>query len=336
MTMAEQEASIVPVAPVPAPVPVAPVPVAAVPAAPVVPPVVLPTKRGASFSEQEQKCLTQAWLETSVDPIHGNDQKGTDFYKSVSDRFKEKMGALYTTRSPESLHSHWRDTIQSNVAKFSSAFTKATSKKISGYNSEDYLREAQVIFVAESKTKKPFKLLHCWEILKTHSKWCPGRSDASPTNSIIGPELDRPMGCQAAKKAKVEGKAKGKAEAEKLTHLKHAIETIGKSNRDRQSMATLTHNLNEKANALKELRFFAADTSEEGKEILKTLRANYIAKYVQKQNTPATTLPAIGATPTTNMTNTGTPSTNSSVTIDTTTVYETPVADANKTLSYDV
>ena len=310
-------------------------------AVPIVAPVVGPTKRGASFSEQEQKCLTQAWLETSLDPIHGNDQKGTDFYKSVSDRFKEKMGTLYTARSPESLHSHWRDTIQSNVAKFSSAFTKATSKNISGYNPDDYLRDAQLIFVAESKTKKPFKLLHCWEILKAHSKWCPGRSDETPNASSIGPELDRPMGCQAAKRAKIEGKAKGKAEAEKITQLKHVIETIGKSNRDRQSMATLTHDLNEKANALKELRFFAADTSDEGKEISKKLRANYIAKYVKEQNTLATMLPAIGATPTTNMTNT--PSTNSSVTIDTMTpaittlaVYETPVIDANKTLSFDV
>ena len=55
-------------------------------------PVAPATKRGASFSETEQTNLTQAWLECSLDPIHGNDQRGTDFYRKVSDAFKIKMG----------------------------------------------------------------------------------------------------------------------------------------------------------------------------------------------------------------------------------------------------
>ena len=42
-----------------------------------------PTKRGASFSELEQVNLTQSWIEVSLDPIHGNDQKGSDFYKKI-------------------------------------------------------------------------------------------------------------------------------------------------------------------------------------------------------------------------------------------------------------
>ena len=57
------------------------------------------TKRGASFSEAEQVSLTHSWIEVSLNPIHGNDQKGADFYKRVSDIYKVKMGRDYTVRS---------------------------------------------------------------------------------------------------------------------------------------------------------------------------------------------------------------------------------------------
>lgn len=243
-----------------------------------------PTKRGASFSELEQVNLTQSWIEVSLDPIHGNDQKGSDFYKKISEIFKHKMGTQYITRSPESLHSHWRDNIQCNVAKFSSAYTKATSKVISGYNPDDYIRDAQVLFISESKNKRPFKAMKCWEILKSHAKWCPSRSDSPDDAELaVGPLLDRPIGCYTAKKAKIDAKSKAKIEITKADQLKQVIDTLGISHRDRQDIATKSYNMIEKSNALKELKFFEADTSEEGQEIAKELRRKYINKYVVAQ-----------------------------------------------------
>ena len=311
--------------------------------------VVPPTKRGASFSELEQTSLTQAWIEVSLDPIHGNDQKGTEFYRKVSDSFKEKMGTMYTIRSQDSLHAHWRDNIQHNVSKFSSAFNKATSKVISGYSSNDYLRDAQVLYMAESKAKKPFKLMHCWEILKCHSKWSPSRSespdDVAPT---LGPVLDRPMGCHTAKKAKIEGKAKAKEDTEKRNQLKQAIEAIESNNLERREMASKGFSLVEKSSALKELKFFESDTSEEGRMISKQLRANYIKKYVsmsadnvsQMINTP----PMIDTTPTiyTPSMIDMAPTINTQSTIDTATadiassVYATPLVNGVTTMNTTV
>lgn len=249
-------------------------------------------KRGASFSEIEQVTLTQSWLEISMDPIHGNDQKGTDFYKRIAEIFKEKMGVQYINRSPESLHSHWRDNIQCNVAKFSSAYAKATSRVISGYNPDDYIRDAQVLFISENKHKKPFKAIKCWEILKSHAKWCPSSSESSGEGVLnVGPMLDRPIGCHTAKKAKVEAKveAKSKVNAENVKgeRMKQVMDAISDTHRDRQSIATKSYDMIEKSNALKELKFFENDMSDEGKAIAKQLRSNYINKYVLT-STPTT------------------------------------------------
>ena len=251
-----------------------------------------PTKRGASFSELEQVNLTHAWIEISLDPIHGADQKGADFYKKIAEKFEQKMGTQYTKRSPESLHSHWRDTIQYNVAKFSSAYAKATSRDVSGYSPDDYIRDAQVLFMAENKTKKPFKAMKCWEILKSHAKWSPGNSVANSDCSIEGPPtVDRPVGCHKAKKAKTDAKAKGKFEESKSNQLNKVIEAFGSSHRERQILAKKSFEMMEKRNALKELKFFETDKSEEGMAIAKQLRVDYMAKYFATTPVVATSTP---------------------------------------------
>ena len=245
-------------------------------------------KRGASFSEVEQVNLTHAWIEISMDPIHGNDQKGPDFYKKISELFKEKMGTYYVARSPESLHAHWRDNIQYNVAKFTSAYTKATSRAISGYTPDDYIREAQALFMADSKSKKPFKAMKYWEILKNHTKWSPTRSE-SFDDGAIGPTVERPIGCHTAKKAKIDSKSMVKSENSKGEQIKTLLDAIGASNRERKELASKSFGIIEKSNALKELKFFESDTSENGKLIAKQLRDNYVQKYVLNQTeTPIT------------------------------------------------
>ena len=255
------------------------------------------TKRGASFSEAEQVSLTHSWIEVSLDPIHGNDQKGADFYKRVSDIYKVKMGRDYTVRSPESLHAHWRDNIQCNVAKFSSAYTKATSTIISGYKPEDYIHDAQRLFIADSKNKKPFKIMKCWEILKNHEKWNPSRS-TSPSeteNLFIGPILERPIGYHAAKKAKVDAKVKVSAEKSMGEHVKEVVGIFSSAHRDRQESKEKNYSRIDKSEALKELKYFEKDTSEKGKALFEQLRTSYVDTYLN----PPTTAPVVDITTTT-------------------------------------
>jgi hypothetical protein len=265
------------------------------PTVPTVPIIAQSNKRGTNFSELEQKNLTEAWLEVSLDPIHGNDQRGTDFYKKVGDVFQEKMGTLYTFRSNESLHAHWRDTIQCNVSKFSSAYSKATSKVHSGYTPDDYIRDAQMLFMSDNKTKKPFKLMHCWDILKNHSKWCPSRNN-SPSEGLphIGPMLDQPIGCNTAKKARIEAKSKDKVvNGTKESQLKQVIDLLGDNHRERKDIALKNYTLIEKRSALKELQIFQTDTSDEGKLIARQLRAQYIKKYLSEEALANTTEPIL-------------------------------------------
>jgi len=45
--------------------------------------------RGVNFSVEEDKLLVAAWLNTSVDPVHGNEQHKTTFYGKVAKYFKD-------------------------------------------------------------------------------------------------------------------------------------------------------------------------------------------------------------------------------------------------------
>ena len=40
-------------------------------------------RRGESFNMREDKLLCDAWLATSIDPIHGTEQKGTTFWRNI-------------------------------------------------------------------------------------------------------------------------------------------------------------------------------------------------------------------------------------------------------------
>ena len=61
------------------------------------------TSRGAGFSPEEDKLLVAAWLNTSVDPVHGNEQHKTTFYSKVAKYFKDHK--IDSTRSISSLTS---------------------------------------------------------------------------------------------------------------------------------------------------------------------------------------------------------------------------------------
>ena len=94
------------------------------------------TDTGASFSELEQVNLTQSWIEVSLDLIHGNDQKGSDFYKKISEMFKHK----------------WEHSISHNHRRVYALIGETTSSA----TWQSFLRniqKQQVLFISESKNK---------------------------------------------------------------------------------------------------------------------------------------------------------------------------------------
>ena len=57
--------------------------------------------RGVNFSAEEDKQLVAAWLNTSVDPVYGNEQHKTTFYSKVAKYFTDHK--TDSTRSIASL-----------------------------------------------------------------------------------------------------------------------------------------------------------------------------------------------------------------------------------------
>ena len=45
--------------------------------------------RGVNFSAEEDKLLVATWLNTSVDPVYGNEQHKTTFYDKVAKYFMD-------------------------------------------------------------------------------------------------------------------------------------------------------------------------------------------------------------------------------------------------------
>ncbi|KAF8055969.1 hypothetical protein N665_1279s0003 [Sinapis alba] len=173
--------------------------------------------------------LISSWLNTSKDPVVGNEQRSVAFWKRI---------ASYYSASPKIAESEKREAshckqrwhkINDLVCKFCGAFEAATREKTSGQNENDILKHAHEIFF--NNHKKKFTLEHAWKELRNDQKWChlssacsqggsrrrkfedgaEACSEAKETESAVGDEgTTRPIGVKAAKargkKPKVEGK----------------------------------------------------------------------------------------------------------------------------------
>ena len=91
------------------------------------------TTHGIGFSPEEDKLLVAAWLNTSVDPVHGNEQHKTTFYGKVAKYFKDHK--IDSTRSISSLTSRW-GVINRETVKFCGFLAKIEAKNESGTTAE--------------------------------------------------------------------------------------------------------------------------------------------------------------------------------------------------------
>ena len=85
--------------------------------------------RGVNFSVEEDKLLVAAWLNTSVDLVHGNEQHKTTFYGKVAKYFKDHK--TDSTRSISSLTSRL-GVINRETVKFCGSLAKIKAKNESG------------------------------------------------------------------------------------------------------------------------------------------------------------------------------------------------------------
>ncbi|XP_013616814.1 PREDICTED: glutathione S-transferase T3-like [Brassica oleracea var. oleracea] len=122
------------------------------------------------WTQADDIVLISSWLNTSKDPVVGNEQRSGTFWKRI---------AAYFAASPhvpgrevrESGHCKQRwHKINDLVCKFCGAYEAASREKSSGQNENDVLRQAHQIFF--NNQKKKFTLEHAWRELRNDQKWC--------------------------------------------------------------------------------------------------------------------------------------------------------------------
>uniref|UniRef100_A0A0D3AMY5 Myb-like domain-containing protein n=1 Tax=Brassica oleracea var. oleracea TaxID=109376 RepID=A0A0D3AMY5_BRAOL len=149
-------------------------------------------KERRNWSPTEDIVLISAWLNTSKDPVVGNDQKAIAFWKRIAAyvAYSPKLFALQK-REPSHCKQRWGK-INESVCKFVGCYEAAMKAKASGMSEDDVLKMVHELFFNDYKVK--FTLEHAWLELRHDQKWC-GASSTKDKDDIGS----RPVGVKAAK-----------------------------------------------------------------------------------------------------------------------------------------
>ncbi|KAG8058764.1 hypothetical protein GUJ93_ZPchr0002g25676 [Zizania palustris] len=127
-------------------------------------------KRTKNFSEKEDEMLVSAWLNISLNPIPGNGQSHYTYWRRIYDYFHANKDFV-SDRSQSSLMHRW-SCIQDNVNKFAGCLSRIEARsRQSSVSSHDKIMQACTLYKDENKDHKSFKLMHCWNLLRSQQKW---------------------------------------------------------------------------------------------------------------------------------------------------------------------
>nr|POE64311.1 glutathione s-transferase t3 [Quercus suber] len=94
-----------------------------------------PLKRGTNFSVDEDNILVSAWLNTSIDPVHGNELKHERFWAKIWQYFCQ-CSPSGSTRTAGSLQSRW-GIINRETSRFCGFITALEATPHSGTTKQD-------------------------------------------------------------------------------------------------------------------------------------------------------------------------------------------------------
>ena len=154
--------------------------------------------------------LISSWLNTSKDPVVGNEQKSSGFWQRIATYFAASpLVAGCQEREAGHCKQRWHR-INDLVSKFCGSYETATRERTSGQNENEVLKLAHQIFY--NNYKKRFTLEHAWTELRHDQKWwdlataknegsskkrkCEDGADSSNSQAT---ENKRPAGVNAAK-----------------------------------------------------------------------------------------------------------------------------------------
>uniref|UniRef100_A0A0D3AZX0 No apical meristem-associated C-terminal domain-containing protein n=1 Tax=Brassica oleracea var. oleracea TaxID=109376 RepID=A0A0D3AZX0_BRAOL len=184
-------------------------------------------KERRKWSPTEDGVLISAWLNTSKDPVVGNEQKAVAFWKRIAAYFaaSPKLDGAQK-REPTHYKARWIK-INEGVCKFVGCYEAAMKQRSSGQNEDDVLKLAHMIFFNDHKAK--FTLEHAWLELRYDQKWIASSAtkdkvqskrrkldDQSSTSVPVSHEEEEAMARPESVKA---AKAKGKKPLRKQATL---------------------------------------------------------------------------------------------------------------------
>ncbi|XP_013680054.1 glutathione S-transferase T3-like [Brassica napus] len=160
------------------------------------------------WTTQEDIVLISAWLNTSKDPIVGNQQKLGSFWNRIAEYFNSiPQLSGFAPREWSQCKQRW-GRVNEQVCKFVGSYEAALKEQASGQNENDVMKSAHDIFFNDYQLK--FTLEHAWRELRFDQKWRSNsvsrdgpkekRKEAAETE----PELEevRPPGIKVSKAAK--------------------------------------------------------------------------------------------------------------------------------------
>ncbi|CAL5393767.1 unnamed protein product [Camellia sinensis] len=186
------------------------------------------SQRGGNFSTEEDNLLVSAWLNTSLDAIHGNEQKHKTYWNRVWEYF-HKYKTFTSERNQNSLMNRW-STIQLGTNKFCGFFAQIESMHQSGVNEQDKIGKAKLMYQEFQKASFPFE--HCWNVLRYQPKWLEesinlSEDDVSHDAYV---DLERPLGRKAEKERLNKRKSKDSAGSNYAGILNGIMEDKKKAN----------------------------------------------------------------------------------------------------------
>ncbi|XP_024006611.1 glutathione S-transferase T3-like [Eutrema salsugineum] len=132
-----------------------------------------------SWSPYEDVLLISSWLNTSKDPIVGNDQRSRAFWKRIASYYANSLKPGCEPHSARQCKQRWHK-MNDLVCKFCGAYETDSRDTTSGQNDNDMLKVAHQIFFSD---QKKFNLEHAWNELKNDQKWAELSTTKTDANS---------------------------------------------------------------------------------------------------------------------------------------------------------
>lgn len=123
--------------------------------------------RTKNFSSQEDMLLMSAWLNVSMDPVHGNNQVQQTYWNRIAAYFHEHK-QFDSDRNSNSLMHRW-SSIQLAVSKFQGYYNQIDARNQSEITEQD--KVCQALEMYKSLQKSSFPYMHCWNELRYEPKF---------------------------------------------------------------------------------------------------------------------------------------------------------------------